>query len=118
MRGRVVRIERDGALVFLLSLPPVPIVSHLDEGERGVTLSQVRVEFARALGRRLRFGHRIARREDAVITQERVRVGDTGVGERVSRVVADRLVKRFNRFSKTLFVAPIPKVTTAQVSLI
>jgi hypothetical protein len=95
MRGRVIRIQFDGALVLAFRPGEIVVVVDDDVTVRGVRFRQVVVErqgFPRGFSR---LRHNFMRRASR-IRQQRVGVGQPGIGQRVSGVERDGLLEVFD----------------------
>src|ERR1041385_8290079 len=86
----VVRIEFDGATILSLRSDKVIIVIIHDLTKRCVSFRELVVEGERLQRRFLCFRHYVARGLVCVDGEQRIRIGETGVGERVVWIFLDR----------------------------
>ena len=108
------------ALIFALGAGKIALVLHFDVRERGVRLSQFRVELQRLVGRGQRAWKSLAWRYDAEDTEHGVAVREPDVRQRVVGIARDGLVEKFDGSAEALLAglaALEPAVDVELVSL-
>src|SRR5260221_14537050 len=111
-------VERDTAWEFGLRLWPLPIVEPQHGGHRRVGFTEIRVE---AKGRQrggFGFGEGALWREVTVPAEENVGIGDAGIGESVSGILFNGLLKVFDGFVEAVFGPLVPVMATFQVETV
>jgi hypothetical protein len=117
-RHRIVGLQLEGGPVLLQGGLVVELEMG-DEPERGMRFRQPRIELQRLAGRYLRLRERFADGSVVVVVgPQGQRVGQSGIGERVIRIVRDRLLEVSRRLPDAFAVAPVPEIPAAQVEVV
>src|SRR6266852_137351 len=116
--ARIAWIELDGSLEFSLGAWPVPVIVGLDECQRGVGFGKGIVQFQRLQSGLP--GSRIAFLwwNKTVICLSIVAFGQACIGERVSRVFCDRLLKVIYALVISLLCSLVCPILAFQIILI
>ena len=117
MRGRVARVELDGALELALGAGPVPVLRRAHVRERGVRFGGMAVEHHGRRRARRRLRPDVRRAEHAVVREQSVRVGQAAVRERELRVFDDRLLEEVDRLVQAFLGALIEVIAALQVEV-
>ena len=116
--GRVVWIEFNRFLEFVLGFRPVPGVVEVVVSKRRMRLSQAGIEFKRLRGSVAGAREGIERVEVAQVAERRIAVGQARVGGCVPCVHLNCFVELVDCFEQAGFAALVPKRAPAKVAFI
>src|SRR5205807_901836 len=118
MMGRgVVWLELNCAQEFLFGASEIPIELKFRIGETRVSLGQFAINFQSSQRRTSSARKAFSGRLPVIISQQQIRVGQSGVSRRICRIEIDRLLKKFYGLVHLFFGAFVPGVASAKISM-
>src|SRR5208337_4713509 len=104
-------------LKVTLKTHPVPVMqAHM--GKRCNSFPKLRLKLHCVSGGGLGFGKGLNRRSHTSAGQHRMRVRNSAVGGRKTRLIPQSLLEAFDTLSHALLRTPVPEVTTPKIHLV
>ena len=117
VRGRIVRLQLDGASELRLRLRPLPETA-MGQAEGGMCFGERRVNFERLPRRRFCLGRRFDGGRSAILGDDRVAIRDTGISQRIIRVAVDGLMEKVERGQEARFRPLVPVEPALLIELV
>src|SRR5215475_6441386 len=115
--GCVVWVQPNGLAVLVLGSLPVPVVVLDNQRKGGMRLGEVRVDSQRVQGGISRLRHVFGLRSAGVAANQCITVGQSSIGERVFRILGDRLLKIIDGPLESWNAPFVPEVDSSQVQV-